>query len=667
MILRMTLKKPITTAVLAVLVSVSLPEPQPALLAQAAPAAQTGVRVDPSLYSGMRWRSLGPNRGGRSIAAAGSASRPHGTYFGTVGGGVWKTSDFGLTWAAVGDTDFRTTSVGAIAIAPSNPDIVYAGMGESCFRGNIIQGDGVYKTSDGGKSWQHVGLADTEVVSKIRIHPTNPDIVYAAVLGRRHELPHLVGGRHRRRAVESRHRLRRMGESCFRGNIIQGDGVYKTADARQDVDPRRARDHGSHQQDPRASRRIPISSTRPSWAIRTTRTPIARRLPVARTAARPGSACCFATTAPAPSTSRWIRKNPDVLYAAMWQVYRTPWSMESGGPGQRAVQVDRRRHDVDRDHQEHRAAHPDSGAGPACRSRAPTAIASTRSSRTTTAACSCRTTPARRGGGPTRIATCASARSITRTSTPTRWTRTRSTCSTCSSSSPPTAARRSRRRFASAARRQPRPVDRAQRQQADGRRPTTAAATSRSTAGRPGRARTFATGQFYNVFTTRHVPYHVCGAQQDNSTACVGSQNNPGARRRQPAADLLRRRRRRERLHRARSDRHQRVLRRQLRRLPEPARSRHRPAARGEHLSEQPDGLVVGRHQGTVPVDVPDRLLAHRSQGALRLVAASVADDQRRPALAAHQPATSRARIRRRCRRRAGRSPRIRPASRPTR
>src|SRR5688500_816480 len=101
-------------------------------------ARQASANVDPSLYSGMRWRSIGPARGGRSIAVAGSAARPNEYFFGAVGGGVWKTTDYGITWTPVGDTNFRTSSVGAIAIAPSNPDVVYAGMGESCFRGNII-------------------------------------------------------------------------------------------------------------------------------------------------------------------------------------------------------------------------------------------------------------------------------------------------------------------------------------------------------------------------------------------------------------------------------------------------------------------------------------------------------------------------------------------------
>jgi photosystem II stability/assembly factor-like uncharacterized protein len=176
----------------------------------------------------------------------------------------------------------------------------------------------------------------------------------------------------------------------------------------------------------------------------------------------------------------------------------------------------------------------------------------------------------------------------------------------------------------------------------------------------------FPTGQFYNVFTTKHVPYHVCGAQQDNSTACVGSQARPGGRG-QPAAHLLRGRRRRERLHRAGSQRPERVLRRQLRRLPQPARSRDRPAARGEHLPEQPDGPLVDRHQGAVPVDVPDRLLAGGRQDPLRLVAAPVAHHQRRPELGEDQPQPDALGPEDAAGLGRARSPRTRPASRPTR
>ena len=131
----------------------------------------------------LSWRSLGPQRGGRSIASAGSVARPNEYYFGATGGGLWKTTDGGTTWKPVTDGQLTSASVGAVAIAPSNPDIVYIGMGEAQLRGNIAQGDGVYKTTDGGKTWKHIGLKDSQTVSKIRVHPTNPDIVYAAVLG----------------------------------------------------------------------------------------------------------------------------------------------------------------------------------------------------------------------------------------------------------------------------------------------------------------------------------------------------------------------------------------------------------------------------------------------------------------------------------------------------
>jgi photosystem II stability/assembly factor-like uncharacterized protein len=141
------------------------------------------AQIDTSLFAGLRWRSIGPARGGRSQAVAGSAARPHEYYFGATGGGIWKTTDAGLTWRPVADKQIRTSSVGAIQIAPSNPDVVYAGMGETQLRGNVIQGDGVYKTTDAGKSWTHMGLEKTQAIARIRIHPTNPDIAYVAALG----------------------------------------------------------------------------------------------------------------------------------------------------------------------------------------------------------------------------------------------------------------------------------------------------------------------------------------------------------------------------------------------------------------------------------------------------------------------------------------------------
>jgi photosystem II stability/assembly factor-like uncharacterized protein len=138
---------------------------------------------DPNLLSGLRWRNIGPNRGGRSIACTGAPSRPLEYYFGAVGGGLWKTTDGGTTWTPVTDGQIRSSSVGAVAVAESSPDVIYIGMGEACLRGNIMQGDGVYKSTDAGKTWKHAGLAETQVIAKIRVHPTNPDLVYAAAFG----------------------------------------------------------------------------------------------------------------------------------------------------------------------------------------------------------------------------------------------------------------------------------------------------------------------------------------------------------------------------------------------------------------------------------------------------------------------------------------------------
>ena len=134
-------------------------------------------------FGALRWRSLGPSRGGRSIAVAGSDARPYEYYMGATGGGLWKTTDAGTSWKAVTDGLIQHSSIGAVAVAASNPDVIYIGTGEADIRGNIIQGGGAYKSADGGKTWVHIGLADTQVISKIRVDPANPDLVYVAAFG----------------------------------------------------------------------------------------------------------------------------------------------------------------------------------------------------------------------------------------------------------------------------------------------------------------------------------------------------------------------------------------------------------------------------------------------------------------------------------------------------
>lgn len=136
-----------------------------------------------TFFPPLRWRSIGPDRGGRSIAVAGHKDRPFEYYFGATGGGLWKTTDGGASWRPVTDGQIRSSSVGAVAVAESNPDIVYIGMGEVQLRANVLQGDGVYRSSDGGRSWTHVGLKETQAISRIRVHPSDPNWVYVAALG----------------------------------------------------------------------------------------------------------------------------------------------------------------------------------------------------------------------------------------------------------------------------------------------------------------------------------------------------------------------------------------------------------------------------------------------------------------------------------------------------
>src|SRR6476620_6918833 len=131
----------------------------------------------------LEWRCIGPFRGGRVVTVAGDYADPNTFYFGACAGGVWKTTDAGVYWENVSDGFFNTASVGALAVAPSDSNVIYAGTGETTIRIDVTHGDGVYKSTDAGKTWSHIGLEDTRFIGKVRVHPDNPDIVYVAALG----------------------------------------------------------------------------------------------------------------------------------------------------------------------------------------------------------------------------------------------------------------------------------------------------------------------------------------------------------------------------------------------------------------------------------------------------------------------------------------------------
>jgi photosystem II stability/assembly factor-like uncharacterized protein len=148
------------------------------------PAPVIPIKNNAALYTGLQWRNIGPFRGGRSIAVTGIPDNNMVYYAGTVGGGVWKTTDGGNSWDEVSDTVFHSSSVGAVAVASSNVNVVYAGMGEVEMRGNISFGDGVYRSIDAGKTWQHMGLTQSNAIGSIVVHPQNPDLVYVAAQGK---------------------------------------------------------------------------------------------------------------------------------------------------------------------------------------------------------------------------------------------------------------------------------------------------------------------------------------------------------------------------------------------------------------------------------------------------------------------------------------------------
>ena len=196
----------------------------------------------------LKYRSIGPFRGGRVDAVSGVTSQPNVYYFGATGGGVWKTTDGGATWLPISDGQFKTGSVGAIGVSESDPNVIYVGMGEPDIRGNASHGDGVYKSSDAGKTWKNVGLEDTLHIGAVRVHPRNPDIVYVAALG------HLWGPNEQR-------------------------GVFRTSDGGK------------------------------TWKQIYTR------------GVKAGAVDLILDP-----------NNPNVIYAAFWDMHRVPWDLESGGP-----------------------------------------------------------------------------------------------------------------------------------------------------------------------------------------------------------------------------------------------------------------------------------------------------------------------------------------------
>ena len=212
--------------------------------------AQTQTTSETDLMKAFQYRSIGPYRGGRCAAVTGVPSQPFVYYYGSTGGGVWKTTDGGINWESVTDGSvFGTGSVGAIAVSDSDPNVVYVGMGESPIRGNVSHGDGVYKSSDAGKTWKRVGLEDTRQIPRIRIHPKNPDIVYVAALG------HVWGPSDQRGVFRSKDGGKTWDKVFSRGNKAGAIDLI--------LDP----------------------------------------------------------------------SNPNVIYAGFWEVYRKPWTLESGGPG----------------------------------------------------------------------------------------------------------------------------------------------------------------------------------------------------------------------------------------------------------------------------------------------------------------------------------------------
>jgi photosystem II stability/assembly factor-like uncharacterized protein len=212
-------------------------------------AQQKPEGYDKSFFKSLQWRSIGPYRGGRVTAVAGVSTQPQVFYFGATGGGLWKTTDGGMSWQVVSDDFFKTGSVGAIGICEADPNVIYVGMGESPVRGNVSHGDGVYKSIDAGKTWKRVGLDDTRQIARVRVHPRNPDLVYVAAQG------HIWGPNEQRGIFRSKDGGKTWERILYRSDKAGATDLI--------LDP----------------------------------------------------------------------TNANILYAAFWDVHRTPWTLESGGPG----------------------------------------------------------------------------------------------------------------------------------------------------------------------------------------------------------------------------------------------------------------------------------------------------------------------------------------------
>ena len=171
-----------TSRVVRVWVSAAFVAAAVALAWPGSPLVRAQAPYDSSLYSGLSWRMLGPFRGGRVDAVSGVPGRPNEFYFGAVNGGVWKTIDAGRVWTPVFDSQ-PVASIGALAVAPSAPDTIYVGSGESTLRDSMGYGNGMYKSTDAGKTWTHIGLDDTQHIGKIAVDPKNPNVVFVAAIG----------------------------------------------------------------------------------------------------------------------------------------------------------------------------------------------------------------------------------------------------------------------------------------------------------------------------------------------------------------------------------------------------------------------------------------------------------------------------------------------------